>query len=126
MSLFVFTCLSRSHGARYDTLFSYAHSLFHTLSKQATKDDILPLSEPITLPDGSITDKIMIAKGTPVAVNEEVLNRSKALWGEDAWDFRPERWLDGVPKRAQDIAGYRHLMTFLDGPKVFVSPLALL
>jgi cytochrome P450 len=120
MSLFVFMCLSRSHGAQYDTLFSYARSLLHTLFEQATNDDILPLSKPIMLPDGSVTDKIVIAKGTPVAVNEEVLNRSKALWGEDAWDFRPERWLDGVPERAQEIAGSRH------GPKVFVSPLVLL
>jgi cytochrome P450 len=62
----------------------------------------------------------VIAKGTTVAVQMEVMNRSKALWGDDAWEFRPERWLEPLPEGALDVAGYRHLMTFLDGPKVYV------
>lgn len=31
--------------------------------------------------------------GTVLSVNPYVLHTSKALWGEDASEFRPERWL---------------------------------
>jgi cytochrome P450 len=81
---------------------------------------VIPLYTPITLPNGEVTDKLVIAKGTTVGVHEQVLNRSRALWGDDAWEFKPERWLkpEGLPSGAQEITGYRHLMTFLDGPKV--------
>jgi hypothetical protein len=58
-----------------------------------------------------------------VAIHEQLLNRSKALWGPDAWEFKPDRWMtdDRIPEGAKEITGYRHLMTFLDGPKVYVG-----
>lgn len=65
-----------------------------------------------------------IAKGTVVIVPMESMNRSAAFWGEDAKIFRPSRWLgDGhgrgeVPDKAKEIQGYRHLLTFSDGPKM--------
>lgn len=63
------------------------------------------------------------------------VNRSEALWGEDADKFDPNRWLqsdakeeedeDGVSKeptavtagRAAEVHGYRHLLTFANGPR---------
>jgi hypothetical protein len=91
---------------------------------QAQKDDVLPLSKPITLADGSVTDQVIIAKGTTVAVNMPVMNRVRELWGDDAHLFRPERWIEGLPARAQEISGYRHLLTFLDGPKMCACSLS--
>lgn len=47
------------------------------------------------------------------------------MWGKDAKEFIPERWLD--PARnpdtsgtlaAKDIQGHRHLLTFVDGPRL--------
>jgi cytochrome P450 len=60
----------------------------------------------------------VIAEGTTVAVNMAVVNRLRELWGDNAHEFRPERWIEGLPTRAQEISGYRHLLTFLDGPKM--------
>jgi cytochrome P450 len=44
----------------------------------------------------------------------------KSLWGEDAWEFKPERWLNGgqgIPASAKDLQGHRHLITFVNGPR---------
>ena len=51
------------------------------------------------------------------------MNRSAAFWGEDAKVFRPSRWLEdadgqnGIPAKAKEIPGHRHLLTFVDGPR---------
>jgi len=42
-----------------------------------------------TLPDGFVTEKGDIVFYMPYA-----MGRMKGLWGEDAENFRPERWLD--------------------------------
>ena len=40
-----------------------------------------------------------IAKGTGIFIAIYSSNRNKAIWGEDATEWKPERWLgDGVPK----------------------------
>jgi hypothetical protein len=47
------------------------------------------------------------------------INRSEALWGNNAKDFLPSRWLDDSISRekASEIQGYRHLLTFGGGPR---------
>jgi cytochrome P450 len=85
--------------------------------RTAIKDDIIPLSAPITLPDGSSTDRIFIAKGQTVTVPLNAVNRARNFWGEDAKEFRPSRWLASDLGKAQELSTYRHLMTFIDGPK---------
>jgi hypothetical protein len=85
------------------------------------KDDIVPLSQPVIAAGGKIINHLQIGKGMRVAVPMIAVNLSSALWGDDAFQFRPERWLEGVPSRAQEVTGYRHLLSFIDGPKVFVT-----
>ena len=48
------------------------------------------------------------------------VNRSTNLWGTDAKEFRPQRWLEevGIQGEANSLPGYRHLLTFGDGPKM--------
>ena len=84
---------------------------------QATKDNVLPLSTPIRTRDGDLVDSLVIAEGTTVTVSAWGINRSEAFWGPDARKLKPERWLtgDGLVG-AKDIQGYRHLLTFSDGP----------
>jgi len=56
-------------------------------------------------------------------ISMECMNRSAAFWGEDAKVFRPSRWLEnahgenGIPAKAKEIQGHRHLLTFVDGPR---------
>jgi cytochrome P450 len=70
--------------------------------------------------NGQMTDHLVIAKGSGILSSAVMINRSPLLWGEDAGQYRPDRWLEGLPRAAEEISGYRHTMTFLDGPKAYV------
>ena len=72
------------------------------------------------LPTGELTDHVAITEGQEVTVPIGCMNTAVAFWGADAREFRPERWLDedGLPKKAQEIQGHRHLLTFVDGHRM--------
>ena len=84
---------------------------------------MIPLSEPVRTKSGELVDSLTISNGTLIAISIESMNRSATLWGEDAKVFRPSRWLedpygqDGIPAKAKEIQGHRHLLTFVDGPR---------
>jgi hypothetical protein len=57
-----------------------------------------------------------------------VVNRLRSLWGPDAHEFNPERWLDsgaGIPAAGKQIQGHKHLLTFIDGPRKHVQSRSL-
>ncbi|KAI6026700.1 cytochrome P450 [Pisolithus microcarpus] len=95
------------------------HSPVIDLSRVAMEDDAIPLSEPVHTRSGELVDSISVTKGTRIGISIACMNRSSAIWGPDAKKFRPERWLEeaGIPKKAQEIQGYRHLLTFSDGSR---------
>ncbi|EPQ54006.1 cytochrome P450 [Gloeophyllum trabeum ATCC 11539] len=88
--------------------------------REATTDDTLPLGTAITTRDGQIVDRITIRKGTRVTVPISCVNQAESIWGADASEFKPERWLrdGGIPSKAQKLQGHRHILTFLDGPRM--------
>ena len=45
-------------------------------------------------PSGAEIDGVKLPAGTAVAVNGWVLHRHRGIFGEDADEFRPERWLE--------------------------------
>ncbi|CCM06148.1 uncharacterized protein FIBRA_09621 [Fibroporia radiculosa] len=88
--------------------------------RQAYQDTVLPLSEPIIGTDGSSINEIPIPKGTLLIVGVLGCNASKALWGEDAREWKPERWLSPLPDTVtkNSVPGvYSNLMTFLGGKR---------
>ena len=73
---------------------------------------ILPLSQDIRGVDGTMISQIHVPKGTTVVVDLQASNRSPALWGEDAYEWIPERWLVPLPQALENanIPGvYSHL-----------------
>ncbi|KAI0640544.1 cytochrome P450 [Trametes meyenii] len=96
------------------------HPPLAVTQRVAAKDDVIPLSQPLRLPNGTLTDHVAVAAGQYVTVPITAINTSASFWGADAHEFRPERWLtdEGVPKRAQEVQGHRHLLTFVDGPRM--------
>ncbi|KAJ7124543.1 cytochrome P450 [Mycena epipterygia] len=80
-------------------------------------DDIIPLGTPIVTPSGETISSIVIAKGSGVTAPIRCVNRSEALWGPDAKEFKPERWFEDITVRAKELQGHRHLLTFHDGPR---------
>ncbi|KAF9224554.1 cytochrome P450 [Gyrodon lividus] len=95
------------------------HPAVPEFTRIAVEDDVIPLSQPVRTKSGELVDSISIAKDTLIVINIPLINRSAAIWGPDAKAWRPERWLeeDGIPKKAQEVQGHRHLLTFVDGPR---------
>ncbi|KAI0656492.1 cytochrome P450 [Cubamyces menziesii] len=80
----------------------------------ATEDTVLPLGEPVQI-NGQTQDRILVGKGTPIVIPILAINRDKALWGEDAFEFKPERW-DNLPEAVSSIPGiWANNLTFMGG-----------
>jgi cytochrome P450 len=78
-------------------------------SRAALKTTTLPLEGG---PDGQ--SPILVRKGEAVGYCVYAMHRRTDIYGEDALDFRPERWEDG--KLSRDV-GYGYL-PFNGGPRV--------
>ncbi|KAI0636104.1 cytochrome P450 [Trametes polyzona] len=86
-----------------------------TSIRVAEKDDWVSLATPIPS-GGGVNDRVFIRKGTPILIPILAINRDKTLWGDDAHEFRPERW-DALPDSVRDIPSiWGHSMTFMAGP----------
>ncbi|KAK0455619.1 cytochrome P450 [Desarmillaria tabescens] len=97
----------------------YLDAVVHeTLRTHPAEDDILPLATPVVTKSGETINSIFVAKGTHVTASIGMLNRSEELWGPDAKEFKPERWLEDSAPRAKEIKGHRHLLTFANGPRM--------
>lgn len=76
------------------------------------KDAVLPLSRPIQTTDGSTMSELVVPQGTNIVIGIMASNRDKALWGEDAHEWKPERWLKPLPEAVEQAAVpgvYSHL-----------------
>ncbi|KAJ7504772.1 cytochrome P450 [Mycena galericulata] len=98
------------------------HPPLPEIERMATKDDLLPLSVPIETANGGLVETVFVREGQWAKVHVDCINRSEALWGPDAKVFNPARWLEGDrgvgQYRARELQGYRHLLTFSDGPRI--------
>ncbi|MCJ1412211.1 hypothetical protein MMC19_006304 [Ptychographa xylographoides] len=74
-------------------------------SRRATRDTTLPRGGG---PDGM--SKIFVKKGQQVDYSVHLMHRRKALWGDDAEEFKPERWTGRKP-------GWEYL-PFNGGPRI--------
>ncbi|EMD37101.1 hypothetical protein CERSUDRAFT_115012 [Gelatoporia subvermispora B] len=82
----------------------------------AEKDDILPLQTPIKTKDGRLISEIPVAAGQYVHMSFAGYNRLRSVWGLDAHEFRPERWLDESSTRQESHFGvYSNLGNFASG-----------
>ncbi|KAG1729407.1 cytochrome P450 [Suillus lakei] len=95
------------------------HPAVSLFNRCARTDDVIPLSEPVCNASGEMTDSISIGKGSLMVISIRAINRSSAIWGPDAKEFKPDRWLteDGISGKAKEVQGHRHLLTFVDGPR---------
>ena len=67
------------------------------------KDAVLPLSKPVMSDDGtSMIKEIPIRKGQNLIVGFGAVNKLKTVWGEDAYEWKPERFLAPLPKAVED------------------------
>lgn len=120
----------------YDTLVSLPYMdalcretlrLFPPVSfifREAQKDIVMPLSEPMISVDRTTINEIPVPAGTTVIVAIRPVNQSKDIWGDDAKEFKPERWLSPLPSTVMDahVPGvYSNLMTFNGGGRACIG-----
>jgi cytochrome P450 len=93
------------------------------VDRLALKDVMLPLAYPIKGLDGSMISEIFVPKGTTVTLSLIGVNRHKDVWGPDAEEWRPDRWLDvdsegkGAIKDDRMPGISSRIMTFMDGKR---------
>ncbi|KIW16852.1 hypothetical protein PV08_04042 [Exophiala spinifera] len=61
-----------------------------------------------------------LKKGTMIILSPHGINRSPQLWGPDAEEFKPSRWIDkgtGKPNNSGGAQSNYSMMTFLHGPR---------
>lgn len=58
----------------------------------------MPLSTPIKATDGSMLNEIFVPEATEITIGIGACNQNPALWGPDAGEWKPERWLSPLPE----------------------------
>ncbi|KAJ7646852.1 cytochrome P450 [Roridomyces roridus] len=87
----------------------------------ATQDDIVPLATPYTDRKGVVHDTLRIQKGQIVYIPILVMNRDKEIWGPDATEFKPERWLEDRAMNNSIPGIWGHMLSFLGGPRACIG-----
>ncbi|KAH9940395.1 cytochrome P450 [Epithele typhae] len=98
------------------------HPPIINVSRVACADDVLPLATPIVDRVGRTLTELPIAAGTRIFVPIGAIQTSRAVWGEDALEFKPDRWLQDTPEAAARFPGiWSNLMTFISGPHACIG-----
>jgi len=100
------------------------HSPATQMTRATTKDVIMPFSTPIRGRDGTMLSEILVPKGTGLAIGILACNINPAIWGPDANEWKPERFLKPLPDTVTDahVPGiYSNLMTFLGGGRACIG-----
>jgi hypothetical protein len=73
--------------------------------RRTSKATTLPLAFPTRSRSGGYTSAVTIPEGTLTIISILAANRHKGMWGADANEWRPERWLSSlvaVPSQVQE------------------------
>jgi len=93
-------------------------------SRIASRDDVLPLAFPITTKSGEKITSIPITKGAQIDISAAAYNRLPDVWGEDASEWNPERFLDPhreIREASSNIGVFGNLMSFSTGARACIA-----
>lgn len=79
------------------------------------EDVVLPVSTPVKGLNGEYISEIPVPKGSLVIISLLLANRNPDIWGPDADEWKPERWLSALPTSVTEarLPGiYSHLYVF--------------
>ncbi|KAH9988110.1 cytochrome P450 [Russula compacta] len=81
----------------------------------AKKDTVVPLSEPFIDRHGVKRHELRLGKGDVILIPILAVHRLKSLWGEDADEFKPERW-ESIPDAVKAMPSvFGNLLSFISG-----------
>jgi cytochrome P450 len=66
------------------------------------KNAILPLSKPMLGVDQRPITEIFVPAGTIVHIGIKAANMNRSVWGPDALEWKPNRWLAPLPQTVVD------------------------
>ncbi|KAJ7455837.1 cytochrome P450 [Mycena latifolia] len=91
--------------------------------RSASEDCVLPLSSEIVTTTGERIRELPVRKGQVIYLAVGAYQRQEALWGPDANEFKPSRWLEGDPCKGQTnpLGPYGQVFAFLGGHRVCVG-----
>ena len=79
----------------------------------------VPITQRETACDTSIVGQF-VPKGTPILLCPAAVNQSKELWGEDALEFNPDRWIGPGRANSGGASSNYAFLTFLHGEQAFL------
>jgi len=79
----------------YPTFFS--SQLTEQLSNSSRQEIVLPLATPIRGVDGQEIHDVTVPNNTDITVAIWASNCNPEIWGPDAYEWKPERWLAPLP-----------------------------
>ncbi|KAA1472336.1 cytochrome P450 [Dentipellis sp. KUC8613] len=91
---------------------------FPMIHRTVSEDAVLPVASPIVGVDGTKMSELHVTKNTGIIVSILAVNRDTGIWGPDASEWKPERWLSPLPDSVSDAAipgVYSNTMTFFGG-----------
>lgn len=91
------------------------HPIVYMLGRVAGRDDVLPLASPITNTDGEVLNEVPIPKGTNCIISIWAYNRLQSIWGPDAEEFNPHRFIEQEKMGTTYVGVTSNLMTFSAG-----------
>jgi len=95
-----------------------------TLQRTTREATVLPLSSPIRTLSNQMVTQLPIPKGTRIAISIMGCNHNPKVWGEDSYEWKPERWLQPMRDEVAQakIPGvYSNLMTFIGGGRACIG-----
>ncbi|KAJ3559699.1 hypothetical protein NM688_g186 [Phlebia brevispora] len=96
------------------------HPVGGIILREAQADGRLPLSTPIEGRDGNLVRDVLVPRGTPVFLGVRACNSDRTIWGDDAAEWKPDRWLSPLPetvKQAHIPGVYPDLVSFSGGQR---------
>ncbi|KAJ7167314.1 cytochrome P450 [Mycena crocata] len=97
------------------------HPVSYTSLREAARDEILPLSKPLITKSGKTITELPIPKKMVLVVSLAGYNRNTDVFGQDAHEFNPERWLDDSVQAEIRLGVYGNLITFGSGHRACIG-----
>ncbi|KAA1474645.1 cytochrome P450 [Dentipellis sp. KUC8613] len=97
------------------------HPIVWYLARMAENDDVIPLAFPIISKTGETISAIPVRKGQEVQISVSAYNRMPEVWGEDAHEFNPERFLGSRGAKGTSVGVYANLLNFSGGLRACIG-----
>ncbi|ESK90192.1 cytochrome p450 [Moniliophthora roreri MCA 2997] len=94
------------------------HPVVTQLVREPTYPDLVPLELPVESSSGETISEVPVQAGQRILVDIGVYNRLEAVWGPDANEWNPSRFLDNsAPMKSVSVGMTANLLTFSGGSK---------